>query len=183
MQHYLQPSTDIRLTSLLDDVLISAHIDRVLSHASGGLDTLIVEDRLDDLRRLYLLFSRIGAGHARLRKGIREWVVRRGLFLCETATAPGGAAGDDDAPADAKGKGKATAAASSSAALVWVQSVLDLKVKMDAQLAGPFESDKQFEAAINDVRLCASECADVAGLQRLHEPVLARARVPLPLPQ
>ena len=165
MQHYLQSSTDIRLTSLLDDVLISAHIDRVLSHSSGGLDTLIVEDRLDDLRRLYVLFSRIGAGHARLRKGIREWVVRRGLFLCETATAPGGTGNDDDAPADPKGKGKATAASSSSAALVWVQSVIDLKAKMDAQLAGPFESDKQFEAAINDVRAGTCIIADVAGLQ------------------
>ena len=131
------------LTTVLENVLLTAHLDPIMR----GLANLIDENRTDDLRRMYRLLNRIGAGPPRLRNGVRDWVIARGLALnavpVETEPAP-----------SAKGKEREqapNAAQGVNAALSWVQSVLDLKAQMDRLLHEAFSGDKEMGRSINDV--------------------------------
>ncbi|GAA6008585.1 hypothetical protein JCM10207_007167 [Rhodosporidiobolus poonsookiae] len=161
-QSYLAPSTEPLLISLLEHVLIEQHLSSILEHPSAGLSTLIHDSRIDDLRLMYALFGRVGKGHAALQAGVSAWIIAIGKQVNEGIDALGGTGGEDP-----KGKGKAREGAEeddagkkkdaavgpvnarTKAALGWVQNVLDLKDKFDTLLAKAFNSDKDFEKAIN----------------------------------
>ena len=129
---------------------------------NSGLDAMIDSDRMDDLARLYRLFTKVSAGLPCRRKSLRETVIRRGKEINESSSSVGGEgadSGEDDAmEGSAKGKGKAKAqpppnAASQtlSLALKWVQDVLDLKDKFDKIWSKAFQSDRDLESSLNEV--------------------------------
>lgn len=129
---------------------------------NSGLDAMIDSDRMDDLARLYRLFTKVSAGLPCMRKSLRETVIRRGKEINESSSSVGGEgadSGEDDAmEGSAKGKGKAKAqpppnAASQtlSLALKWVQDVLDLKDKFDKIWSKAFQSDRDLESSLNEV--------------------------------
>jgi hypothetical protein len=135
------------LMTVLEQVLLTAHLDPILR----GLPPLIEENRVDDLRRMYRLLARIGAGPPRLRAGVREWIIARGRSL---NAEPNEAVAVEAAATANNGKGKereAAAAQGASTALAWVQSVLDLKAQLDRLLIDAFAGDKEMGRSINDV--------------------------------
>lgn len=183
IQQYLHPTTEPLLFSLLDHVLISQNLKAVVDHPNAGLAVLLSEDRYSDLARMYRLFGRVGDGRTVMARAMKAWLVGQGQKIVEnlgTAQAASrsaaGASGegmDEDTPADTKGKGKesATAGAQSAApapaaaaaagtaahavglALEWVNTVLELKDKMDRVATQAFEKDRIFQNAINDAFL------------------------------
>lgn len=174
IQQYLHPTTEPLLFSLLDHVLISQNLQAVVDHPNAGLATLLAENRYTDLARMYRIFGRVGEGRSVMARAMRVWIVEQGQKIVDTlgtaqaSTKPAaGASGenmDEDAPADTKGKGKeqATSAAAPVAgtaahalglALEWVNTVLELKDKMDKILVESFEKDRIFQNAINDAFL------------------------------
>ncbi|KAI0775190.1 Cullin-domain-containing protein [Trametes elegans] len=158
--HILSTLTSLPLQRILEQHLVSAHLKTVITMPNSGLDAMIDSDRIDDLARLYRLFTRVSAGLPCLRKSLRETVIRRGKEINDASTGLGGDGGDSQedeaAESSAKGKGKAKArppnAASQTLALAlkWVQDVLDLKDKFDRIWARAFQGDRDLESGLNE---------------------------------
>lgn len=181
IQQYLHPTTEPLLFSLLDHVLISSNLQAIVDHPNAGLAVLLAEDRYSDLARMYRLFGRVGEGRTVVARAMKAWLVGQGQKIVDTlgtaqagsSKAAAGASGegmDEDAPVDTKGKGKektsstaqqaaaaaptaGTAAHTVGLALEWVNTVLDLKDKMDKIAVEAFEKDRIFQNAINDAFL------------------------------
>lgn len=170
IHQYLHPTTEPLLFSLLDHVLISQNLKAIVDHPNAGLATLLAEDRYTDLARMYRIFGRVGEGRTVMARAMRVWIVEQGQKIVDTlGTASKPAAGastenmDEDVAADPKGKGKEQAAPAAPAAgtaahalglaLEWVNTVLELKDKMDKILAEAFDKDRIFQNAINDAFL------------------------------
>ncbi|PIL35566.1 transcription factor [Ganoderma sinense ZZ0214-1] len=159
--HILSTLTTLPLRRILEQHLVSAHLWTVINMPNSGLDAMIDSDRVDDLARLYRLFTRVSAGLPCLRKSLRETIIRRGKEINESSSSAGGegvdSGGEDDGmDGSGKGKGKAKArppnAASQtlSLALKWVQDVLDLKDKFDKIWSKAFQSDRDLESSLNE---------------------------------
>ena len=110
-------------------------------------------DKYDDLDRLFRLFSMVPAGIPSLKRALRESISRRGKEINQLSL--GGSAEPKAEPEKGKGKGKARATAQSdalSSALRWVQDVLNLKDKFDTAWEKSFQSNRDVESTLNEVR-------------------------------
>ncbi|OJT11444.1 Cullin-3 [Trametes pubescens] len=159
--HILSTLTSLPLQRILEKNLVSPHLWTVVNMPNSGLDAMIDSDRLDDLARLYRLFTRVTAGLPCLRKSLRETVIRRGKEINDASSGLGGDGAEsqeDEAAAEpsAKAKGKAKARPPNPAsqtlalALKWVQDVLDLKDKFDTMWSKAFQSDRDLESGLNE---------------------------------
>ncbi|GJN87607.1 hypothetical protein Rhopal_000562-T1 [Rhodotorula paludigena] len=167
-QSYLGPSTEPLLLSLLDHVLIDAHLSSILEHPSAGLSTLIHDSRIDDLKLMYALFGRVGRGHTVLQQGVAAWIVAVGRQVNEgVALAPSSSEGGADAKG--KGKGKADDAAAAdvegSAAAAAAPAAAGGK-KLGAAAPGPLNA--KTKAALDWVQ-------NVLDLKDKFDTLLARA--------
>lgn len=120
-------------------------------------------DKVEDLNRLYRLFTMVTAGLPILRRSLKNSVLRRGKDINQSSITTD-VAEDVDVDVDeadatvagSKGKGKSKARAqgppqTSTLALKWVQDVLDLKDKFDRLWKQAFESNREIEGALNEV--------------------------------
>ncbi|GAA6005797.1 hypothetical protein JCM11491_004014 [Sporobolomyces phaffii] len=156
---YLSSSTEPLLLALLDRVLISSHLASIITHPSAGLSTLIGDERIDDLKLMYLLFGRVETGHQELMKGISEWIVKVGKGINEEPSSTASDSNDKgkererEAEAGTPAKKRPSEAPmnpKTKVAIDWVASVLALKDKFDRLLLEAFSDDKAFEKTIND---------------------------------
>jgi cullin 3 len=159
--HYLHSNTDAPLRKILEDNLLTPHLQTVISMPNSGLDAMIDLDKADDLSRLYRLFVMVPEGMPTLKRALKESVARRGKLINEAGTGVEGGEGEEEEeepPADVKGKGKAktrppnAAAQTLQTALRWVEDVLALKDKFDGVLKGSLSGDREIEATLNEVR-------------------------------
>ncbi|KAI0719294.1 Cullin-domain-containing protein [Cerioporus squamosus] len=157
--HILSTLTTAPLRKILEEHLVSAHLQTVISMPNSGLDAMIDSDRIDDLARMYRLFTKVVTGLPALKKALRETIIRRGRQINEAGTTgvDGADSQDEDAPepsAKAKGKAKArppnAASQTLSLALKWVQDVLDLKDRFDTIWSKSFQSDRELESSLNE---------------------------------
>lgn len=120
-------------------------------------------DKVEDLNRLYRLFTTVAAGLSTLRRSLKDSILRRGKDINQSSTTTD-AAEDIDVDVDeadttvtgSKGKSKGKARAHGSPqtltlALKWVQDVLDLKDMFDRLWKQAFESNREVEGALNEV--------------------------------
>ena len=137
------------------------HLQTLIDMASSGLDAMIDHDKLDDLSRLYHLYSLVLEGVPALRRSLKISIERRGMDL-NTSSMEGRELGDGDAENDidpsAKGKGKAKARPPTSAhglalALRWVEGVLQLKDRFDGIWETAFKSNREIESGLNEVMM------------------------------
>lgn len=160
--HYLSSLTAEPLRRILEVNLLTNHLVDIISKESSGLDTMIDSDKIDDLARLYRLYSMVPQGIPCLRNALKDSIVRRGNEINQSSL---GIDAEtelvDPPPSDRKGKGKAVPSAQLhlNAALKWVQDVLDLKDKFDAVWLNAFSSDRDLESGLNEVCLCLPFCA------------------------
>jgi cullin 3 len=127
--------------------------------ANSGLDTMVDHDKLEDLSRLYHLYSLVLEGVPFLRRSLKISVQRRGTELnsvsMEGRELGDGDAGDElDPSARGKGKGKArppTTAHGFALALRWVEGVLQLKDRFDGVWETAFKSNREIEGGLNEV--------------------------------
>ncbi|KAH9849716.1 Cullin-domain-containing protein [Lenzites betulinus] len=158
--HILSTLTSLPLQRILEKHLVSTHLYTVVNMPNSGLDAMIDSDRIDDLARMYRLFTRVTAGLSCLRKSLKDTVIQRGRELNDASTGLAGDAADsgedEAAEPSAKGKGKAKARPPNPAsqtlalALKWVQDVLDLKDKFDRIWTKAFHSDRDLESGLNE---------------------------------
>lgn len=118
-------------------------------------------DKLDDLERMYRLFTMVPTGLSALRKALRDSIIRCGQEINSSSEVlRAGEAMDEDEPEEGprgKSKGRAPGAAAQTLtlALKWVQDVLDMKDHFDKIWSMSFQSDRELESGINGVRLIA----------------------------
>jgi cullin 3 len=124
---------------------------------------MIDSDKVDDLGRLYRLFTMVPLGLPCLKKYVRESIARRGNEINRNSCAVdpsdtrAGVEAESGPQNEGKGKFRSLSGAQTLAlALQWVQEVLDLKDCFDKIWEASFERDRDLESAINDVCPCRS---------------------------
>lgn len=160
--HYLSTQTAQPLQRILEETLLTPHILAIINNLHSGLDIMIDTDKIQDLARLYKLFTKVSTGLPALRKALKDTLAVRGKEI-NTAAIPGGGEDeggggeDDDGPSTNKGKGKGKEKVAGGGAqllqlaLKWVEDVLRLKDKFDGIWEHAFASDRELEAGMNEV--------------------------------
>jgi cullin 3 len=160
IHHYLSPQTQSALTQILLDTLLTPHLTTVLSMPNSGLEVMIDANKIEDLSRLYLLFSKVPAGLPAINKSLRESIIRRGKEINDVSLGAGTAEADaepaqnEDAARRDKSKAKGPPQnAPLVAAVKWVQDVLDLKDRFDRIWKEALNNDRDVEASMNEVQV------------------------------
>ena len=124
---------------------------------NSGLDMMIDSDKMDDLTRLYRLFTMVPAGLPCLKRSLKESISRRGKEINRASFGIDDAEAGENVDTGTAGKDKArprTGAQTLALALQWVQDVLDLKDCFDQVWKRAFQRDRELESALNDVGFC-----------------------------
>lgn len=162
--HYLSSQTASPLRRILENNLLTPHLSTLISLPNSGLDVMIDSDQIEDLGRLYRLFTMVPYGLPCLKKSIKESIARRGQEINRASSGSEDGeldvegVGNDQATSvsTTKGKGKGrsqnVATQTLSLALKWVQDVLDLKDKFDQVWRRALQSDRELESTLNEVR-------------------------------
>ncbi len=121
---------------------------------NSGLDNMLDLDQIDNLSRLYRLFSKVPAGISTLKKALKNSILRRGSSLSQPTDIDDDGNGEEpgDVALDGKGKGRARAVPNGpGASTKWVEGVLALKDKFDDVWRKSFASDREIETSCNEV--------------------------------
>ncbi|APA08332.1 hypothetical protein SS1G_13261 [Sclerotinia sclerotiorum 1980 UF-70] len=149
-----------KIHKVVEQELISSHLNEFLAMEGSGLQAMIENDRFDDLAILYQLISRIDPSRDPLKVALQARVVQLGLEINKIISNGdfGGsvAAEDNKAEAeeeDAEGSKKKVkpmnaAAKQTLAAIKWVDEVLRLKDKFDNMWRTCFMEDLILQTAI-----------------------------------
>ncbi|TFK72891.1 Cullin-domain-containing protein [Pluteus cervinus] len=162
-QHYLSRLTAPALRNVLYNHLLTAHLSAVISMPTG-LNSMIESDKIEDLERLYRIFTLVPEGLSTLKRALKDSIAGRGkeinrISLAIDASEKEAAATRSDLDPDApKGKGKEkekkrpqnATAQTLTFALQWVQDILDLKDKFEAIWKQAFKKDREVESALNE---------------------------------
>ncbi len=76
--HYLNPSSKWQLIHTVEKQLLSEHLSALLSK---GLDSLLEENRKEELKLMYSLLARVKNGLSELKAKVCEFVKRRGAVI------------------------------------------------------------------------------------------------------
>ncbi|KAJ3787004.1 Cullin-domain-containing protein [Lentinula aff. detonsa] len=153
---YLSRKSAEPLLRILQDHLLTDHLDAVIAMPNSGLDTLFDLDKYEDLARLYRLFLMVPDGIPCLKKNLKASIARRGRDINQASTGLDAGVGGNEAKdndtetrrAQVKGKGRAIASQTLTTALKWVQDALDLKDKVDSVWMKSFDSDTKIQATM-----------------------------------
>ncbi|KIJ50978.1 hypothetical protein M422DRAFT_776892 [Sphaerobolus stellatus SS14] len=152
--HYLAAKTHPHLRQILESCLLTPHLTAIMSMPQTGLDSMIDQERYEDLSRMFRLFSVVVTGLPTLKKALKASIVRRGKEINEASVnIEGDGAGEEgeEGGEEKSKKAKAKAAGgAAAAALKWVDDVLALKDKFDLVLRHSFDGDPSVEAALNE---------------------------------
>ncbi|KAI3604461.1 ubiquitin ligase scf complex subunit cullin [Moniliophthora roreri] len=172
--YYLSRQTAVPLQQILLNHLLSAHLEPIISMPNSGLDPMIDNDRIEDLARLYKLYTLVPQGLPCLKKALKKSIAWRGKDINQSSL--GGevtqeASEDidrvkDTAKATAKAKSFSSGAQTLASALKWVQDVLDLKDKFDRVWKESFQGDRELEGALNEVRIILFPLITIAHEER-----------------
>lgn len=126
VKHYLSSSTELKLRSIVEYELITEHAKSLIDMESSGLKFMLADAKLEDLARMYSLFSRIQICVEQLREGAAKYVLDRGMQIMESRE-------------------------SSKEALIFLTLVLELKDKFDKITSEAFRGDKKMMLKLKEV--------------------------------
>ena len=156
-QRYLTSQITPLLEEILEETLLAPHLTAVINLSNSGMDSMIDTDKIQSLTLMYKLFRRVITGVPVIRRAFKESIIRRGneinldaeYDVAEEPMGPeGGSKGKD------KAKPRVTGSQTLQQALKWVQDVLELKDKFSRVWLEAFNSDRELETAMVEVRLC-----------------------------
>eukprot|EP01087_Luapelamoeba_hula_P024188 TRINITY_DN9114_c0_g2_i1.p1 TRINITY_DN9114_c0_g2~~TRINITY_DN9114_c0_g2_i1.p1 ORF type:complete len:736 (+),score=148.71 TRINITY_DN9114_c0_g2_i1:156-2363(+) len=122
--HYLDASTEPKLKEVVERELIAVHMKTLIEMEGSGCISMLKDDKVEDLTRMYNLFARVSNGLAFMREKISNHIKETGKALVT----------DEE-------KNKAPQ--------LYVQALLDMKDKYDRLLTTAFLNDKTFQQAMN----------------------------------
>ncbi|KAG1663118.1 Cullin-3 [Nymphon striatum] len=121
--HYLDESTEALIVKVVEDELISKHMKTIVEMENSGVVHMLKNQKTDDLRCMYKLFSRVPDGIKTMSECVSTYLKEQGKAL--VAEEDGG-----------------------KNAITFVQNLLDLKDRFDHFLTQSFNSDKIFKQMI-----------------------------------
>ncbi len=79
--HYLDRSTEPKLRSIVEDELVKAHATTLVEMEHSGCKSMLRDDKVEDLKRMYHLFARVPSTLEELRGAMSEYVKAWGREL------------------------------------------------------------------------------------------------------
>ncbi|PLN74978.1 putative SCF ubiquitin ligase subunit CulC [Aspergillus taichungensis] len=142
----LSTLSEPKIKEVLDNELIKRNIAEVVNLEGTGVRNMLDQDRLDILRSVYVLSSRVDNKKTPLTAVVQKCIVDMGQEINTLATAPAPAPETTDKKA-VKEKEKPMNQQTMSA-IKWVDDILALKKKFDAIWVDSFMSDQVMQSAI-----------------------------------
>ena len=143
----LSPISDSKIKAVVDIELIKAHIKDVIEMTGTGVQHMLDNDRVEDLRNVYELIARVDPRKLALKEAVQKRVVALGDAINKSAqmTSEGKAV-----PKNAvdKGNQEKQLNAQTAAAITWVEEILQLKAKYDKLWEDAFLKDNVMEKAL-----------------------------------
>lgn len=124
VSHYLDSKTEAKITNVVEKEMIESHMQRLVHMENSGLVNMLVDDRYDDLGRMYSLLRRVSTGLALVRDVMTSHLREAGKQLVT----------DPERLKDP---------------VDFVQRLLDEKDKHDKIISVAFNNDKTFQNALN----------------------------------
>lgn len=124
VSHYLDARSEPKITSVVEKEMIESHMQRLVHMENSGLVNMFVDDKYEDLGRMYNLFRRVPSGLSIVRDVMTSYIRDTGKQLVT----------DPDRLKDP---------------VDYVQRLLDLKDKYDKVISLAFTNDKTFQNALN----------------------------------
>ncbi|CAL5072266.1 unnamed protein product [Urochloa decumbens] len=134
--HYLHSSTEPRLMEVAQGELLARHIDQILKKENSGCKVLLCDEKVEDLSRMFRLFSRIKDGLPPVSKTFQEHVNEVGMSLLKQAV---------DAASSKKSEKKDIV---SVLELDYVRKILDLHDKYMGYVISCFQNHTLFHKAL-----------------------------------
>lgn len=122
---YLSQASEPKLRALTENVLLEAHARALLDSDRGGATQLFAEDRYDDLRRMFSLFSRVSSCLDMFRETMVQFVKSEGTKIVadqEKSTDP----------------------------VQFMQRIFDLKAKFDVIIENCCRNEKKFQRRLKE---------------------------------
>ncbi|XWS32861.1 hypothetical protein CRYUN_Cryun22dG0026500 [Craigia yunnanensis] len=124
VSHYLDTRSEVKITNVVEKEMIESHMHRLVQMENSGLVNMIVDDKYEDLGRMYCLFRRVPNGAVLIRDVMTSYIRDTGKQLVT----------DPERLKDP---------------VDFVQLLLDLKDKHDKIITSAFSNDKTFQNALN----------------------------------
>ncbi|KAK7965174.1 Cullin-3 [Apiospora saccharicola] len=145
-----------KILAVVDQELINKHLEDFMNLDGSGVRAMIDNDRVEDLRLLYQLVSRIDSKKSALKTALSVRVIELGSeiekVLAQTDFAviadEKSASNGDKAGDKSKNKRSSTSAQLTAAAVKWVADVLSLKARFDRLLSDCFSDDLTLQTAL-----------------------------------
>ncbi|KQK01936.1 cullin-3A [Brachypodium distachyon] len=124
VSHYLDAGSDAKITSVVEKEMIANHMHRLVHMENSGLVNMLVDDKYEDLGRMYTLFRRVPDGLSTIRDMMTSYLRETGKQLVT----------DPERLKDP---------------VEFVQCLLNEKDKHDKIIHVAFGNDKTFQNALN----------------------------------
>jgi cullin 3 len=154
--HYLSSQTALPLLQILKDNMLTPHLPSIISNPNSGLDTMIDNNKFEDLTRLFKLCCMVPTGLQCIKSALKDSIIRRGK-VTNAGSISEEYLNDEDDPREMenkghkeKGKGRPPSTGVQPA-MLWVQDVLDLKDRFDAVWKISLQTNRDVESCINEV--------------------------------
>ncbi|KAF0523983.1 Cullin-domain-containing protein [Gigaspora margarita] len=125
VKNYLSSVTEPKIRNIVEKELISMQLKTVIEMKNSGLIHMLKNEKIDDLRRMYLLLERVTNGHEEMKYIISNYIYDFDKVVNKT--------GAKDNIADTT-----------------FQEARDFKNKLDKSLNLAFFNDKMFQTAFNE---------------------------------
>ncbi|KAG2185317.1 hypothetical protein INT44_002107 [Umbelopsis vinacea] len=149
-RHYLSPVTEPKIRNIVETQLITNHAKTIMEMENSGLRPMLAASAIEDLSRMYKLFSRVPEGLNEMRTYIKNYVLELGNLI----NAKVDSANDTTKPKDKDGAGAGDKPGSTTGslytALRWVQDILELQEKFNKIIDFAVLKDKSFQTAVNE---------------------------------
>jgi len=144
--------TSDKIAQVVESELVMAKLHDFLSMEASGLRAMIDNNRVEDLRILYALISRVDKTRKALKNTLQTRVMELGLEIEQALkntdfSVLAAAADGEDAGAE-KTKAQSAGAQQTLAAIKWVDDVLQLKDKFDNLWVSCFNQDLVLQSAV-----------------------------------
>lgn len=137
---YIPQVTYDKLISLVDKVLISSKIDKVMRFTNEGLKYWVLNNKFEDLSLLYKLLSRV-QHYDGLNVQLKEIIMEEGSLLEEQDATP--------EPTTKGKKGPSSGKKSTAHAIAWIEKMIALKDKYDL-ISKSLGNDAQIQKNIDN---------------------------------
>ncbi|BAU01230.1 hypothetical protein LR48_Vigan10g255800 [Vigna angularis] len=124
VSHYLDPRSESKITNVVEKEMIESHMHTLVHMENSGLVSMLVDDKYEDLQRMYNLFRRVPTGLTIVKEVMTSFIRDTGKQLIM----------DPERLRDP---------------VDFVQRLLDLKDKYDKVITMSFNNDKTFQNALN----------------------------------